>query len=432
MTVVPIARDANSLIGTLKYNRFTFPPVRKSSGKFEPVYDSSGRVLKYIKGTITVETVVFPGCVDPAVSGVIPRRSAASVIESAINTPLNTTDVALTYLRYALLEPAQELVIEWQGCGGIHLNDFNGTGVRDVNNGPKPQLLKWTPYGNKAANIEWTVEFCFAPCAFSGSGEANSSIAEFTFSIDTNIGFSGLTTRTISGTYEIPLTRKSKFQLNLSAGDTYGFNMLEMQVDILKYFPRMTQFKRTNQSFNLSNDRKTVEFSITDEEIDSDDGYGIGIADQDIKITASSSMEGGGGGFRVWQVSLDGEITLFAGFPKTYAWNEIAWHYNKLFIEKSVLGIYPKKLGKTDYAYDKIPEPAPGQSRSKAILRGARFTDNLYGRSVSFSYNWQLFCDPRYIFTATGMFQPLEGTWNEREKTWREWVVSLDQINGLD
>ena len=443
MTVVPLSRDLSKFsVGTCSYNGINFPPVKKCKGTYEPVYDDSGRITKYIKGTLSVDCYLFPGCFEGKYyegQDIIRRNyNIAPAVQSTVDATSNkdyTTDTTLQYVRQYLVEPCQHLKIQYQGFGHIDLNGTEAGSIRDVNNGPKPKLVRWTPLTNKMAHVEWEVEFCYSPCQMisTSSGKQGHNICQWPFTVSLEVGANGLSTRTISGRVEYRRTRIPSIghidealpdtSFN-TAGISENFSMNTMVRKVISVFPRMAQFKRTKESFVLSNDRKYLEFNIVDEEINSEDAYGEGIAQADVRIITSSNFDAGY--FNRWATTLEGTIHLQPGYSKSWAWSEIVRLFTR-YCGTCNQGRPPKNIKLTDV--DGTPNKTASSLKSSwAIMRQIKFTDNIFDRSVNFSYSWDLFVEPEDIFAVTGMFLPIEYAHSNRVASWNKWRVGARYV----
>lgn len=423
---IPLSRDIEDFrVGSLTYNGVAFPSARKMKGQYEPVMDDAGRITKYVKGSISVSCYLFPGCLATN-SAVIDGRDALnyyqapSVGATASGSLDYTTDSSLATLRQRLTEPCQKLEIIYQGFGSITLNDPFGY-VRDVNNGPKPKVTKWTPYTNKMAYVEWEIEFCYSPCQATIGTFANSEgICQWPFEVEITVDDKGLTTRVISGKVEYARTRNPT--ITSQAGVSQQFNMLKMEQQILSMFPRLKGFKRTNQSFHLSSDRKYIEFSIQDHEINSPEPYGIGIAHEEVTLNTSSSFGKEGGFFSRWMTSLEGTIHLYPDYDKSFAYAEAAALFDRYC--KSVCNLGRKPEGDIDTDYNPKNIPTPLRDKSRAILRQIKYTDHIFDRSIGFAFTWELFVRPEDLFLATGLFMPVFNNNRDRDDASKRWLLS--------
>lgn len=438
----PLSRQAEDfVVGNLYYNGVNFPPSRKMKGTYEPVYDDSGRIAKYLKGKIEVECILFPGCLeDPAVLAgsspseyVLPYRRAQSVSAVTDGTSKDaTTDTTLDEIRKRLSEPCQWLKIDKQGAGYVNLNDPTGLSPKDVNNGPKPQNIRWSPLTNKMAKVEWSIEFCFSPCDNIATGQHSHGhdFCQFPFEVSMDINDRGLAVRTVTGKVELARTRIPT--VNANAGASESFSMLKLEQQILSVFPRGKQFQRTDQKFQMSADRKYVRFSIVDTEINSVDSYGEGILREDVRVTTSSSFDGDGACFTRWMTTMEGSINLIPGYTKVWAWQEMTRLLQRYMFSVAGSGRPPSAISGTSfddyYHLQNLNNTGLNAGQSLAILRNIKYTDNIFDRSVQFSYTWELFVNPDDIFKVTGLFTPIEATHNERDARWNKWLVSTSQI----
>ena len=435
---VPLSRQAEDfVVGDLYYNGINFPPSRKMKAVYEPVYDDSGRIAKYLKGKVEVECILFPGCLeDPGVlvgSGgqyALPYHRANLVSDVTITSNDVTTDATLEEIRKRLSEPCQQLVIDKQGAGHISLNDPTGLSPRDVNNGPKPRTLRWTPLTNKMAKVNWEIEFCFSPCDNQATGKHSHGhgFCQFPFEVSLDINDRGLAVRTITGRIELARTRIPT--INPNAGASESFSMLKLEQQILSVFPRGKQFQRTDQKFQMSSDRKYVKFSIVDTELNSVDSYGEGILHEDVRVTTSSSFDGDGACFTRWMTTMEGSISLIPGYTKVWAWQELTRLLQRYLFQVADQGKSPSAISGTSFDdyYHLQNLKGANTGKSLAILRNIKYTDNIFDRSVQFSYTWELFVNPDDIFKATGLFTPIEALHNDRDKRWNKWLLSTSQI----
>lgn len=425
-TPIPLSRDIQDFrVGTLTYNGVTFPPGRKMKGEYTPVMDDANRATKYIKGHISVSCVLFPGSLGTAVTidgrNALPYYEAQYVGNVGTSTDY-TTDGELATIRQRLLEPCQHLVIADQGFGTIDLNSPSGK-VRDVDNGPKPSIAKWTPYTNKAALVEWKVDFCYSPCTFvTGGFPTGLRVCQWPFEVEISINDRSLITRTITGRVEVAMTRVPTTGSIAAGPET--FDMLTMEQQILSIYPRLTQFKRVKETFKMTKDRKFMEFTIVDEEIDSMEAYGEGIANEDVTLRTSSGFKDGF--FSKWMTTLDGTIEVYPGWGKTYGIAEAARLFNRYCASVCNKGFVSLN---TVTDPDPTKSPPSGSTQSYAILRDIKYIDHIFERKMGFSYTWELFCSPEYLFAATGMFLPIESTNAAVNKTWQRWMADGNRID---
>jgi len=451
MGYLPLSRDADAFyVGEVSYNGVKFPPAIHSKARFSPVYDDSGRISKYVRGTLLIEAYLFPGCLETPTSFAGAQGSTADIqvpyhpapglaaLTDGSNNDV-TTDTTMLEVRHRLCEPCQRLSFSYQGSGRVILNDPR-YGQLDVDNGPKPKEVSWIPLTNKMAKVTWECEFAFCPgsqnnmmkgtsetVTSAGNRNIPSPYAQFPFEVDISNAPDGTTVRTITGCIEIAQTRlpadASISNGNAHAGASDVFDMLGLEKDILSVFPLLKQFKR-RQDFRLSNDRKRVDFTIVDTEIHSDESFGVGIANEDVKLSTAGSLKSGG--FRRWNTSLAGTVTVAAGYPKSVGWAEISRLFHKYYLELSSKGRPPLSI--SGYEVEDGPITSSKTGKSYPILREISLEDDLFSRDLSFSFRWDLFVEPKDLFKATGLFQPMSASETERTNNWDKWVFSMSKV----
>lgn len=399
------AADETNNVARVMYNGFRFPFARKTSASFTPEMSADGRATKYLRLDLHVEFVWVPlGAVyDP--TGHITNWGYDQTA---------TTDATFPNLRRRLTSPGQPLRFIDQGLGTISVQD--GTNF-DVNNGPKPKVVSATPIaGSRALNVVWECS-TWIPNCLSLSNNGQNGITEFTYSVAFSIDASGLTTTSISGSAEIALSRNpnaNSFQAGNATRDTAD----SIRDDILKFFPRQLGFNRT-QNFSLSEDRKSLRFTINDQEIPSDNPFFPGIVSQKVTRRYASSIKEG---FTKWQGSVSGSIEVAPGFSKLRAWTAFASIFEDVF-SKRTLGHLPKTaqtLIKSDTG------SVLGVKKSFGLITSISIDEDIYGRSFSFSIGYMLMCSLKELFAATGLFQPL--TIPKNEASWTKWRTSLNTI----
>lgn len=423
-TITPLARDNTFRAGfsefkEVSYNGVKFPPAINATGSYEPVYDDSGRLMKYVRGKLHIEAYLFPGCLDPVVSNVIPYHAPVAPYGVGIVTSGGfdvTTDTTMNSIRDNLSTPCAHLRFEAQGFGSINLNDSVSGSNFDVDNGPKPKMISWTPLTNKMAKVVWECEFTFSPCY--SDGHFPSYFAQFPFSVSIHTGPAGLTTRTITGKFETALTRIHE--------RSQEYSMKDQEQLVLSFFPVMKQFRR-DQNFKFGMDRKTLEFTITDTEINSDDAFAPGCENEEVELSISGALNPGG--FRRWAVSLSGSIDLMAGVQKVVAYDEITRLFDHYFRQLAYSGQSPAGDVTPSWieGLEILKERSPFGT-SFPILRDVKLTDHIFGRSINFSFHWDLFVNLSTLFKATGLFIPIESSPGGRNRDWTKWKASVETI----
>lgn len=388
MTTYPLTLrqdlDETNSVANVSYNGFRFPPARHASVSFSPEMSDDGRTQKYTRMDLRIEFVWVP----------------MQYLGDHISTPGGagydttlTTDDSFPSIRQRLNNPGQHLRFVSQGVGSFSIQDGQ---YYDVNNGPRPKVISETPIaGSKALRVAWECSTWFPDCL---SITGFNGFSQFNYGISWGIGTNGITTRTINGSYEIALSR------NPNPGSTHAFEFTRSNADeardqLTGVFPLLKGFTRS-QNFNLSPDRKRMEFSITDSEINSENPYFPGIVDTKVSRKYSSDYKNG---FTIWQGMISGSLEVAPGYSKLRAWIAFASVFENIFSKRN-LGHQPKT---ETTAPAKPGDSNPLGKESWGMITSISLEEEIYGRTLSFAIGYRLFCSLGELFKATGLFQPL-------------------------
>lgn len=407
----PVIDETNNQARVM-YNGFRFPFARHTTAAFSPEMSNDGRATKYLRLDLHIEFVWIP------LTDVYDRSTGHIGLASRTYNKDISTDSTFSDIRRRLNSPGQKLLFIDQGIGNISTQD----GITsDVNNGPKPKVVSVKPIaGSRALNVVWECSTWLASCETLFTSPT--AFAQFPYSVTWSIDVSGLTIRTINGLVEIPLSRIPN--TNSFSALTSTSNSADLRrEDLIKFFPRIVGFTRTSQSFTLSEDRKTLNFSIVDQEIPSDNPYFPGIISQKVTRNYSSSVKEG---FTKWQGSISGSIEVAPGYDKLRAWTAFATIFEDIFNRRE-LGHVPATATTNQ---DKDYGSSPSSTRSSGFINSISISEEIYGRTFTFSIGYYLFCSLQELFKATGLFQPLGISPNDA--SWQKWKTSLSTIQGDD
>lgn len=336
---------------TVTYNGISFGSHSNVKAKSEFVYDEADRTVKGHKHVITVSAIVTP------------------------DDSESSLDVTLQDMRTALAEVGQRLTVESTGFGNLYINQTNGQ--KDIAFGPKPRILEWSPVGNnQAAEVVWMVETVVSPCPET----ADTGLMTFNYEVSHSINDRGFTTRTISGSIEIAMTREGR---NIpDSADNYRHLIRPTNIP---------NFKRESQNYALSSDKKTLTFSIVDREIESPNAWPAGVVGMEARHAIDWKRRGRS---RTMVPNIiTANITLAANQPRTRAW----------VIFRS---IFQTRLAR-------VLNGAPDQF---AIVESLTADEDLFGPTITFSIGYRVrVMDPVKLFENTSMFTPLGGAW----ETWK-------------
>ena len=217
-------------VGVLSYNGCVFSPLFETTASGVAVKDNAQRTVKLMEYTITVDGYVTL------------KTGAASVAP--------TTRVLLDLLT------AQGGALTYTGRG-FDLVLGPGDLVKDVAWGPVPEVLDFQPLGaGKSAKVRWQVKVRI-PRADVLYGD---NLLQFNYETSVTYGEDGFSTLSMRGTMEIPLTRTP---LQSTRTLTYTVDDFRRQIDSRVFNGiDLSRFQVTRRVFNVSRDKRTLEFDV--------------------------------------------------------------------------------------------------------------------------------------------------------------------------
>lgn len=345
--------------GTISYNgvRFGSHSKLKISTAFE--MDSAGRTVTAHRHNMTVSAIVTP---DDA----------------------EGLDPTMEDLRFLLSQAGGALVIDQTGFGSLYVNGTVGTS--DLGFGPKPRVLEWAPIGNNlAAEVVWQCEFMTSPCP----DTADSGLMAFNYAVDYQINNKGYSTRTVSGALQIGMTRDGR-----TIPDTADAYREQIRVDA------PANFKRTNQNYSLSEDKRTLQFAITDTEIESPNAWPAGVTEIDVRHRVRWAKRGRAR--KLLPNSITANITLAPDQPRARAW-EI---FRQIFLQR--IGVAQQNTG------------------TPVILESLECIEDLYGTNLSFSIEYTITAELSTFFTLTQVLAPISIDW----QAWKQTMLLTESLRG--
>lgn len=314
------------------------------------------------------------------------RTQESVTLKLTVDTIVQTADIDDCLNKLSAV--GGKLIINALGWKNLIINPEGGGGVRDIGWGPKPRTLDWFVFAPGVSwRLTWTVETMIPFCS-DGLPAYTNAIKSLNYQVAFKIDDLGLTTRTIQGTLTIPLTRIT--QANRQIPD----NVDAWRKSINPEIP--LGFRRTSRDRTVSADRRSLEFTIVDEEIDSDSAYPEGI----VKISIDESIESDSIAMAQWNYTLSGTVTVGRPFPKSWGWDKF-----QLFMAQRIAwqNQHAARLSGIKY------------------LTSVSFRDKVFGRESIFEVSWLLVCKLRDILKVSGIFKPVEGT------SWSQWRTSMLQ-----
>ena len=404
--------------GNLYYNGFHFPQAIEAKLSQRPVMDSADRVVKYVEYTLTVECVLYPGVDDHGQQDPLkPTQNYVPFFPSDRSDIDGNDDFSgMGLLRRRLGDSGQALIFTDKGIGrhfSVSGDRTDGVQHLDVAFGPRASIKAWEPIqANTAIRLVWEVKFAIAECGYPLSDRGDilnlDLISEFTYSILWGIGVSGRTNRTITGMIEVLVERNG--QKLLTNADQYRDRL---------QFTLPEGYQRESQLWDLSDDRRTLRFTITDVEHPSDNPLFPGMVRMDVRQRVSNVKRLLISSSQQWNVSLSGTIEVAQGVPRWWAWTaflHIVRH--RLMLGQDNAKVHNGKQNR--YGDNKGSKNSGGM-----LITGISIEEELFGRSMSFQVSWKLFAALGSMFEATGIWQKIPNT-----PDWDLYRTSMAALDG--
>lgn len=346
-----------SAFGTLSYNGYTFDGASEVTVSVEFVEDEARRTVLFHRHTIRVKSTV-------AESG--------------------GTNATLGTIRARLSEAGKQLVFIQQGFGNDLIVNAPGGRMRDVEWGPKPTVLSWSPIGSyQACEIEWQVVVSVPHCLSAGQTRY-AGIMSINYGASYSLDARGYTTRTIAGHLVIAQTR-----VGSSVPDTADAYLSAIA-------PTLPTGFRRSQSRQLSPNKSRLDFTIIDEQIPSPVAWPVGIVAIDGRHSVAWSRRGGAAGWVRHRISLRTEVA--ADYPAS-------WNY---FIFADLVGRRIEAAKKS----------IASKGRKHVLLDELSMEEDIFGRGAQFSVGYRTTQDLASILEESGLWTPI-GT------DWRYWRSSM-------
>jgi hypothetical protein len=490
-----IGHDAQIDLGRVVYNGFEFPPAINTTCSMTPVYDRSDRGLMYVRYRFRIEFIIYPPDIGELGESVIAGRdtfddSSRTTVEneaqgywhnigSSSSSPatlgtdpdgnplsgakrFGAVDHQLAFLRRRLVQPGRQLTIAGIGLGpDLDVNDPVKTKLFDVVWGPKPRNINWEPIGSSGASrVIWEVDVGLVECedldsaykervpaAFSPQGLGGLlpvEILQIVYNANWSISPSGTTTKNYEAIIQVRGYIDPDNLPNLFAPTADGYRV---------YFepPLLPGYRRTRK-YALNDDKTQLTVDITDTEVDSEYPYPPGIVDIDVNYSISSSLlgqagTGGTAGFRLWDASLQGRMTLAKGFHPY--WRRLYPYYLALMIVRSRY-----RPVQTEDDIEEATVAAGGSSGVELEEEGVvelmlplemSLNESLFGREFGFTFRWLIMVSKPNKIPEAARFGYPPNIWSEDQLDvgpddfnnypisfwdWDLWIMSMIGFGG--
>lgn len=359
--------------GTLSYNGYTFSGAAETKASETPVLDDAQRTVVYNEYVFEVTDYISDS---------------------------NSTDASVAKIRQQLTTPAAAFHYDGKGLGPTIAVNVPGGTVWDVAWGPIPKMLEMQLVGNNlGVRFVWRCVVRIPDCK---GASTKVRLLAWNFDASWDISDEGMTQRTITGYAEIPLTRWTNSKSILDHAD---------RVRVLIAPKRLRGFKR-KQTYTLSKDRRRLNFTITDSELDYPYPEGV------VKISVKQTLEtkdNAAGIFTAYNGTISGSVTFSPGYSRGLVVDIMEK------IVQSRLGASLKKFRASGQLSPEAKRIAQSLTPFFAVHR-AGFGDSMFERTADFAVHY--FIKGKVTLAeaiaATGMYQPLTAF------TYDKWGRSLE------
>ena len=234
----------------LEYNGFRFDPAATEtlSVSCRPIQDEAKRTVKYVEITLTVRTDIYISALDL----------------DDDNVQIVSTDIDMDDAIQRLTSQGGSLNYQGKGFGSLNINtsvndgNIKYTGQWDVAWGPTPTLVESKPIADNCAwRLTWSVKVCIPEC---DQASYQNTIMSFNYWVDYTTDYGGYLTRTIKGHIEIPLTRQSQGDRQITTTADDFRDQIVCQVP--------SGFRDAGGgSYTLSEDRRRLDFQFVHQQL---------------------------------------------------------------------------------------------------------------------------------------------------------------------
>jgi hypothetical protein len=283
------------------------------------VYDKAERVVAGVRFNVRLSCLVYP----------------LGLEASAITQ--------MVALRAALSKPAHELTVTGTGFGTLVVNRQGGQ-VWDMAWGPRPKVVITRQVGDHLCwKIDWECETLIPEDCPEVTRPGRKRPFEWNYQVRWSIDEKGLTRRVVSGHVRIPLTRLTPEARTVpDSADALREAVATLDVPV--------GFRRTPGEFTLSEDRRTLNFSVTDSQLQSGRAPPPGVVDVQARHEVSN-----GGQYQFFRHvnTLTANYTVAQSHPKSVAWQHFVdlVRLRRLAAKEAGMVIIPLTLSLSESIY---------------------------------------------------------------------------------
>jgi hypothetical protein len=396
----------------VSYNGFVFPPQIQAKATVVPEYNDAKTSIKWYTIVLSIEAYITQYDVD----------------DFAAANP--TIDPQMDNIRARLMQPCQALSFTLQGFGTVAVQAPSETFfpsaaqsqfVYDVNYGPKPQVLEWSPLGGAVcAKIQWLVTTCIPPCGPEGVNNGLNGILDLAYEVRWSLPDAGFLRRSVNGKIELAATRLA------NAGSIHASNNIDLLANKQQYEAALTHVRRSfpplegyerEEDFGVSKDRRVLTFSFSDSQIPSPQAYPAGFLKSSLEESVGSTAADA---FHRWDWGISGSISVPNSTNGTDIVNNkrLAFAAFGMIVRDRLDRINGLKYKtQTESATNSASELIEKEHKVTAIPRSLRVTNEILGNGISVDIQYSIICDPMQLWRAIGFFDKF----NDSGINWKKW-----------
>jgi len=347
--------------GTAQYGDVVFGTLFHSNVTSTPIWDEAGRTI------VAVEHEIY-------LSGHVQSDSGIDTTMATVHQQLEAPGLALTYTS--------------KGWGTLQVNTAGGT-AKDVDYGPKPKVLSFTPEGDKqAALVEWRCSTRVPYCADSGKYEK--AIMAWNYDWQHTVDGNGMSKIMVSGYLEVPASRPTGTR---DIPDVADFYREKLASDV------PLGFRREPGTYKLTKNRRRLDFSWVDSELPYPLPDGCTYASVRHRVRWNRGKDA----YYIF-ATISGSLTVAPDKPVAHAFEK--W---KVIVNSRVHQSRDRINGLVVAVQNEKPA---------VFIDSLEIDEEMFGRTVDFVTTYRIIGAPIHrLIEFTGLFTRVEGITFERWKT---------------
>jgi hypothetical protein len=452
----------------VKYGNYLFHAFSKVTLNKQNVYTEDNLVVKYVRCTLEVDFIITTETVtvtDPLYTGVDKQMDKIHEELQAPNKELklyyhgmgtemniigravtNTVGVnnALRHVPFNIFEGPFPEVLTWEPLAGNNAVRCKWRCVFNIATGPvktksgsfdNPEQEQQTSNNLGGRTVEQgaltgqtrvyagaqtitdivnnyiNTIFDIAPEQSNSGGQVSNYLLSHTEEQEFEIDEDGTAVMTLTG--ELEFVGTGALVNRLKESPTAIPRLLQV---LTHYFEPLHPlgFTRT-QKYKFKKNKRSIEYTIVDREIKSDNPILPNILKADVSHSVSSSLLGGdvfeGSGFLTWNNVFEGTFTVRPG-----VWKGWAWLAMMTICRQRMAGTLPFQnevnLKTKDALSGAIQDVAATGAERRHLLHNISIKENIYNRECSFTLKYLVITNLNALFVSTGLFYPVSIAWN--------------------